>query len=252
MSYERFASIYDELMQDAPYDLWLDFVIEQLSKYKFKGISFLDLGCGTGELSVRFSQKGFNVTGVDLSADMLAVARRKTEELGLSIPYYQQDMAELEGLGSFDLIGVFCDSLNYLQSEEQVKRTFSKAAHHLKEDGILFFDVHSIYKINEVFMNQTFTLNGEHLAYIWDSFPGEHPNSIEHELSFFVHDEQSGKYDRFDELHQQRTFSIEQYRDWLEKSGFEIIEITADFTPHSPKPQSERIFFMAKKKTENQ
>lgn len=247
-AYNRFAYLYDELMQDAPYDQWVKFTEERLSKYKIGGKSFLDLACGTGELSVRFAKVGFDVTGVDMSADMLTVARAKAEEHGLTIPFYEQDMAELEGLKSFDIIGIYCDSLNYLPSEEKVVNTLSKVFQYLKKGGIFFFDVHSIYKINHLFMDQTFTLNEDHLAYIWNSFPGAHPNSVEHELSFFVLDDRSGKYDRFDELHKQRTFSIDQYSSWLIDAGFEILEVNADFKVKQPNPESERIFFMARKK----
>jgi SAM-dependent methyltransferase len=247
MSYEGFAYIYDELMEDAPYDKWVQFVTERLSANGITGRSLLDLGCGTGELTLRLVREGFTVTGVDLSADMLAVARAKAQELNLSMPFYQQDMADLEGLGQFDVIGIFCDSLNYLHTEEEVERTFTNAFRHLKDGGVLFFDVHSIYKMNEIFINQTFTLNEDRLAYIWNSFPGDFPDSVEHELSFFVLDERSGKYDRIDEFHQQRTFSVARYQEWLEKAGFEVAEISADFEAAAPQPQSERIFFMAKK-----
>ncbi|XJZ26293.1 class I SAM-dependent DNA methyltransferase [Bacillota bacterium Lsc_1132] len=248
MSYERFAFVYDELMQEAPYEQWVKFIEQKLAQYGINGKRMLDLACGTGELSVRFASRGFNVTGVDLSAEMLTVARQKTEEMGLTIPLYQQDMAELEGLGPFDFIGIFCDSLNYLQTEEQVKKTFSRVFQCLKTGGAFFFDVHSIEKISNGFIGQTFALNEEQLAYIWNSFPGEYPNSVEHELSFFVLDEQSGKYDRFDELHLQRTFPIEQYSQWLKEAGFQSIEVNADFTEADPQPSSERIFFSARKK----
>jgi 2-polyprenyl-3-methyl-5-hydroxy-6-metoxy-1,4-benzoquinol methylase len=250
MSYKRFAYLYDELMQDAPYEQWVEFVKGKLEKYGVEGHSLLDIACGTGELSVRFAKEGFRVTGVDLSGDMLRVAQEKAGNLGLSIPFYQQDMAELEGLGLFDTIGIFCDSLNYLPSEETVVQTFENIFHHLDHNGIFIFDVHSVYKISHLFLEQTFTLNEDHLAYIWNSFPGEYVNSIEHELSFFVLDDKSGKYDRFDELHYQRTFSIEQYSIWLKKAGFEILEINADFETKSPEPKSERIFFIVRKNTE--
>jgi SAM-dependent methyltransferase len=248
MSYEKFAYLYDELMQDAPYDQWINFVLEHLKEQHLEGNSLLDLACGTGELSVRFAQHGFKVTGVDLSSDMLAVASAKAEGHGVKIPFFEQDMAELEGLGSFDIIGIFCDSLNYLLTEEKVLNSFIKASQSLKKDGILFFDVHSIFKIKELFIDQTFTLCDEHIAYIWNSFPGTYPNSVEHELSFFVKDPSDGKYNRFDEFHEQRTFSIDQYSGWLEEAGFEILEISADFEEKTPQPDSERIFFMARKK----
>jgi ubiquinone/menaquinone biosynthesis C-methylase UbiE len=248
MSYEQFAGFYDELMQDAPYDKWVTYVLDRLKKRNFTRNTMLDLACGTGELSVRFAKKGFQVTGVDLSSDMLAVAKAKAEDQRVVIPFFEQDMAELEGLGSFDIIGIFCDSLNYLPSEEKVISTFQRASKSLNQDGILFFDIHSIYKINELFVNQTFTFCDDHIAYIWNSFPGECSNSVEHELSFFVEDPKDGRYNRIDEFHEQRTFPINQYSGWLEEAGFEILEIAADFEEKAPQPDSERIFFMARKK----
>lgn len=248
MSYEQFAYLYDELMMDAPYEEWVQFVKEKLHQYPIDGNQLLDLACGTGELSVRFAKQGFSVTGVDLSSDMLAVAQAKAEEEGVRIPFYEQNMADLEGQGKFNVIGIFCDSLNYLRTEEEVIQTFENVFQHLYSGGIFIFDVHSIFKISQIFNNQTFTRNEDRLAYIWDSFPGEYPNSVEHELSFFVLDEQTGKYDRFDELHFQRTFPIQQYSNWLKDAGFELMEVSADFENSAPDAQSERIFFVAQKK----
>jgi SAM-dependent methyltransferase len=247
MSYEKFAYLYDELMQDAPYDEWVSFVKAKLVQYQVNGKSLLDLACGTGELSVRFAREGFNVTGVDLSSDMLSVAQAKSQEAGLAISFYEQNMAKLEGHETYDIIGVFCDSLNYLQTDEDVIHTFSNVFQHLKRDGIFIFDVHSIYKISDVFINQTYAMADENVSYIWNSFAGNHPNSVEHELSFFVLDELTDKYDRFDELHYQRTYSTEQYTTWLKAAGFELLEVSADFEDSSPQSNSERIFFIAKK-----
>ncbi|SFA95337.1 MULTISPECIES: class I SAM-dependent methyltransferase [unclassified Bacillus (in: firmicutes)] len=247
MSYEGFAYLYDELMIDAPYDDWSDFVSEKLAKYQIAHKDLLDLACGTGELSVRFARKGFEVTGVDLSSDMLTVANDKAEREGLSIRFFQQNMAELEGIGKYGVVGIFCDSLNYLQTEEEVLQTFHKVHEHIKDDGLFVFDVHSIYKINEVFADETYTLSDEKLSYIWNCFKGEFPNSVEHELSFFVLEEETGKYDRVDELHFQRTYSLEQYTAWLTDAGFELLEVVADFHHTDLAHDSERIFFVARK-----
>ncbi|RDU35451.1 SAM-dependent methyltransferase [Neobacillus piezotolerans] len=248
MSYGHFAYLYDGLMEEAPYDGWVRLVLDAWEKYGPCGEkSLLDLGCGTGELSLRFARNGFSVTGVDLSADMLSVARAKSEEAGLSIPFYEQDMAQLELPDSYGVIGIFCDSLNYLRKEDEVKSTFSHALSHLAPGGLLVFDVHSPQKIERGFVNHSFSLNGDSVSYIWDSFSGEEPLSVEHEISFFVLDESDGRYDRFDEMHYQRTYPPETYRDWLMEVGFKAVSITADFTNSEPKPDSERIFFIAKK-----
>ena len=89
----------------------------KLEQYGVHGKKLLDLACGTGEMTVELAQHGFDVSGIDLSDEMLFIAQEKAASLGLSIPFYQQNMAELEGLGKFDCVTIFCDSLNYLQNE---------------------------------------------------------------------------------------------------------------------------------------
>ncbi|MGM0864403.1 MAG: class I SAM-dependent DNA methyltransferase [Bacillota bacterium] len=248
MSYERFAYVYDYLMQDVPYDGWLEFVNKQAKAYSLQGESVLDIACGTGELSLRLVRDGYNVTGVDLSQDMLMVAQEKALEMNVKLNLFQQDMSKLDSLGEYDLITIFCDSLNYLEDERDVENTFKSVYAHLKHDGLFLFDVHSIYKMTQIFINQTFTLTDEHVSYIWDCFPGEVPNSVEHELTFFVKDEETNQYKRVEELHKQRTYPILNIKEWLKDAGFEVLNISADFTQEAPTDHSERIFFTCKKK----
>lgn len=250
MAYGQFAHIYDQLMQDVPYDKWVSFV--QTVKQRYMGedsnlFSVVDVGCGTGELAVRFAQQGWEVSGVDLSESMLAIAHEKASASGHSIALFEQNMAELEGFDGVDCITIFCDSLNYLETEEDVKRTFQSAFIQLKKGGLLLFDVHSLYKMSQVFMNNTFTSVEEEVSYIWNSFPGEYPNSVEHELSFFVKEEESDRYLRFDELHFQRTFDVETYKNWLEEVGFAVQSITGDYSTDHLADHTERVFFVAQK-----
>lgn len=248
MTYNRFAYLYDELMRETPYDQWVEYVLRQNKKYQVQANDILDVACGTGELSVWLAEAGFNVSGIDLSEDMLAVAHTKATERGLSIKFFQQDMTEMEGFQPFDLITIFCDSLNYLQTEEDVQKTFSRVYEYLQPQGLFMFDVHSLFKMNEIFNNATFAWDEERISYIWQCYQGEYPNSVEHDLNFFVLDDETGLYERFDELHFQRTYSVEQYSKWLLNAGFELLEVSADFLDQAPVGDSERIFFTAKKR----
>lgn len=247
MTYGRFAYVYDELMKDVPYEKWLMILTAKLEQYGIDGRKVLDLACGTGEITVELAQHGFNVSGVDLSDEMLMVANEKAGKQGLTIPFFQQNMAELEGLGLYDCVTIFCDSLNYLREETDVQKTFSRVHEHLKDGGLFLFDVHSIYKMEEIFHNNTFAVNDEEVSYIWDCFPGEEPYSVEHDLSFFVRDNQSGLYDRFDELHYQRTYPVQKYKEWLQQAGFEVLELLADLEETPPTKETERILFVARK-----
>ncbi|GKU81339.1 class I SAM-dependent methyltransferase [Niallia sp. NCCP-28] len=247
MTYGRFAYLYDRLMSDVPYGKWVELIADAKEKYNISGNHLLDLACGTGELSISLAERGFQVTGVDLSEDMLSVAQDKTNKQGQSIFYIEQDMSKLEGLPSFDIIGVFCDSLNYLQTEEEVIETFKGVHRHLDEKGLFIFDVHSLYKMNALFINQTYAVNDEELSLIWQCYPGEYKNSVEHDLTFFELDEESGMYHRYDELHCQRTYSIDQYKTWLKENDFRLVDIIVDFNEKESKENGERIFFLCQK-----
>ncbi|WP_141431450.1 class I SAM-dependent methyltransferase [Bacillus sp. 03113] len=248
MSYEKFAYLYDSLMKDVPYEKWVSLIERKKEKYKVKGNRFLDLACGTGELSIRLANAGYEVTGVDLSSDMLAVAQSKSGQNEKRIFFIEQNMCELQLTETYDFVGIFCDSLNYLETNTDVIQTFKIVSNHIKNGGLFLFDVHSLFKINDIFVDQSFTFKEEEVCYIWDCYLGEYENSVEHELTFFQLDQASGHYHRYDELHKQRTFPIEKYVEWLDFAGFEVLEVIADFFDMDPVEQSERIFFIARKK----
>ncbi|EPZ38244.1 SAM-dependent methyltransferase [Anoxybacillus ayderensis] len=246
MTYERFASWYDQLMSDAPYDQWCALVERAVSSYQ-TGKRMLDLGCGTGELALRLAEKGFDVTGVDVSEQMLAIAQMKAQERGVDLSFFQQDMRDFGPFEPFDTIVIFCDSLNYLLQEEDVVATFSCVYDQLKSGGLFLFDVHSLFKMENVFLQHgTFASNDDEVSYIWNCYPGSWPHSVEHELTFFVRLDE-GVYERVDEMHVQRTYDVDRYATWLKQAGFRLLHMWADFTEQQPTNESERIFFIAQK-----
>lgn len=248
MIYQGFAYIYDQLMKDAPYDRWVKFINEAISAYCHDAKKLLDVGCGTGEIAIRLANQKLEVTGVDLSEDMLTVAQSKLEENKANVFFLQQDMRELEGFAEpFDVVTICCDSINYLETETDVQATFESVHRQLKQQGLFIFDVHSLYKIHTIFAGNTFADQDDDVSFIWNSFSGDEPNSIEHDMSFFVRREDF--YERFDEVHYQRTFTIDEYRSWLEAASFEVLKICSDFHfEEIPTPASERLFFIARKK----
>ena len=241
MADEAFSYYYDLLMQDVPYHKWMT----KTKQYLPTGSHVLDIGCGTGTVSMLLAKEGYNVTGVDLSEDMLAIAQQKTVEEKLGITYVQQDMCKLEGFSNYDGAVIYLDSLNYLRKDTDVYRTFKHLHESLKEGGILLFDVHSLYKMTDIFNDYLYVDTHPDLTYIWHVYEGQYPYSIEHELTFFKREGE--QYERFEETHFQRTFAIEEYIQMLEDAGFTILEISADFNDEAPTEQSERIIFVAQK-----
>lgn len=88
----------------------------------------LDLGCGTGGISIEAAKKGYDVIGVDISVGMLNEARRKAAESGVSLLLLNQSMDELDLYGTVDFALCVLDGVNHLDDAEMVKRTFERVS----------------------------------------------------------------------------------------------------------------------------
>ena len=217
-TYETFAAVYDAVMDDSLYDLWTDFSLRHLPKTKDKK-KLLELACGTGIQSVRFSQAGFDVTGLDLSADMLKIAEKRASSAKQKIDFIEGNMLDLSQAGKYDFVTCYSDSICYMQDEVEVGDVFKEVYNALNEDGVFIFDVHSTYQTDEVFPGYSYHENAEDFAMLWDTYEDEAPHSIVHELTFFVREE-DGSFSRHDEVHEERTYEVLTYDILLEQAGF--------------------------------
>jgi len=243
-SYGRFAEVYDALMTDIPYDKYIQWVAKFAPSTEYKKL--LDIGCGTGTMATGFVNLGYEVSGLDLSEEMLAIAAERLMSEGINVPLYCMSMDELNGFENLDVIIIPIDSINYLQNQEEVQETLSRIYQSLRSGGQLFFDVHSLYKMDEIFMDSPFTYDDGEITYLWMTEAGEAPHSVHHDMLFYVQQEDS-LYERFEEYHYQRTYDIETYMEMLQRAGFSEITVTSDFVEEAPTEESERIFFRAKK-----
>ncbi len=245
--YSDFAFIYDELMNDVDYDKWVLYIEEIINKKEAKVKNILELACGTGNLTIPLTIKNYDIAGIDISYDMLNVAREKAYEKGIELVLLQQDIAELDfDVENLDCVLCACDGFNYLTYDDEIENCFSKVYGLLKKDGLFIFDISSYYKLSTILGSNTFAENRENISYMWQNYFDNAENLIDMELAFFVRDG-NGKFDRFMETHQQRAYTELEMKKFLENAGFSDIDVFADFTFDTPKENSERLFFVCKK-----
>lgn len=242
MAYETFAFVYDEVMDSSLYQKWLDFSCRHLGEKK----QIMELACGTGALAVEFAKAGFDVTGLDLSEEMLMIASQRAEQEDTPIQLVEGDMLDLTDVGTYEAITCYSDSICYMEDEQSVQQVFDGVYNSLRDDGVFMFDVHSTYQIDEVFPDYSYHYQTDEFAFLWESYQGEVPHSIEHFLTFFVQNE-DGTFQRMDELHRERTYPLESYQRMLENAGFSEIEMYADFIDSPPNEKSRRWFFVCRK-----
>lgn len=242
-SYTSFAMVYDEFMDQTPYDQWYQNILQVFKKY---GVpeqgKVLELGCGTGKMTRRLALSGYDITAVDYSLEMLEIARNSSED---GILYVFQDMADLELPQKIDAAVSICDCMNYLLEEKELLSAFCRVKTYLNPNGIFMFDMNSKYKYEHLLAQNTFAEDREDASFIWDNFYDEAQRINEYQLSLFIRN-QKGTYDKFEEVHLQKAYEQDEVCDLLKRAGFEEVVILDVETMRQPGEKTERLYYIAR------
>ena len=253
-AYSEFAQVYDLFMDNIPYDQWCEYLVTLLKKYGVDDGLILELGCGTGNISEALRKKGYDMIGIDNSAEMLSVAIEKSMEVeDESLPqslYLCQDMREFELYGTVRAIVSICDSMNYIIEEEDLLEVFRLVNNYLDPKGIFIFDMNTEYKYREILGENTIAENREDASFIWDNYYDEEEQINEYDLALFIPEEIQGEtlYRKYEEVHYQRAYSLETVKNLLEQAGMEFVTVYDAFTHHAPQEDSERVYIIAREK----
>lgn len=235
--YTAFSAWYDKMMGGVEYDGWSRYLMTLLDRSGAKKVA--ECACGTGNITWRLAKRGYEVTGLDLSEDMLLVAREKLRKMGLRCPFVCEDMRALSLHKPVDAVIAACDGVNYVT--EGAEDFFAAAYRALKPGGVLLFDVSSAYKLSKILGGRTFGDTGEDWGYIWENVFDEESALLEMELTCFI--KEGSHYTRFEETHLQRAYTQEELTAALKKAGFERVEVYEAFTMEPPKENTERLQF---------
>lgn len=251
-AYTSFAVVYDTFMDNVPYEEWGEYLHGLLLEYGVEDGLVLDLGCGTGTMTEILASKGYDMTGVDFSEEMLDIAMQKRAKSGHDILYLMQDMREFELYGTVRAIVSVCDSMNYLTEDGDLEQVFRLANNYLDPGGLFIFDMNTEYKYREMLGDQTIAEERENCSFIWDNYYYEEEKINEYQLSLFVEDpvlsEKTGQdiCRKFQEMHYQRAYSLAEVKAALEAAGMEFIAAYDAFTRNPVHPDSERMYIIAR------
>ena len=247
-AYEALASCYDSFTEDVQYERRARYLSRLLAVPKGKRWTILDLACGTGTLTEIFARAGHRMVGVDLSADMLAVAANKFSELSADERplLLQQSMTALRL--PFTVDAAFCalDSLNYLLRPEEVRRTFRAVARALTPGGRFAFDVHSPEHLAAL-DGQVFLDESEDAYCVWRGVYAPRAQILSYAMDVFRLD-RDGRWQRSFEEHRERAYSAEELTAWLCDAGFTDVCVYGEFTKKAPRDGEERLYFTARRK----
>ncbi len=246
--YEELASVYDKFMEEVPYQTWYAHIQNVWETHGQTPSSILDLGCGTGEMSLLFAKEGKQIIGVDISVDMLAQAQKRIDEQNIqNIQLIAQDMTELSVGMEFDCVVSCCDCLNYLLEEEELQKTFQNVYEHLKQDGLFLFDMNTTYYFAEVLGENTYCDEEDKAFYVWENSYDEAEKINTYYVNLFMQTEE-GLYERFEECHEERAYEKAEVLRYLEGVGFEICGVYDGYTKGEAKEETKRYFYVVRKR----
>lgn len=235
-SYDGLGKFYDDIMGDQRESA--KEVYKLIKKFHPKARDVLELGCGTGSY-LHYLSKYYKATGLDTSSVMLSIALKKLPKTDL----YETSMLEFEFNKHFDVVICMNDTFNHFLKVIDIKRLLLKAYEHLRENGILIFDINTEYKLNALSDSAPIVHQfGDNYFITNVSRVGK--NIYEWDLRIFEHTK-NNNYKLYEELLYERAYTISQIEQYLSKN-FKDINVF-DLNNERANSKSERLHFACTK-----
>ena len=243
-AYEALAASYDRLTNDVDYRQTVEFYKQIMAREGCAPRTAVDLACGTGSVALLLAQDGLDVTGVDMSEEMLTVASQKTQGLERPPVFVCQRLQELRMSRGVDLAVCALDSLDYILDPADCREAIRRAYKVLNPGGIFIFDVNTPEKLRAM-DGQVFLDEDDDVYCVWRGEFDEGSNICSYGMDLFQRQGQVW-YRSFEE-HQEYAYSQAQLTEFLKDAGFMGIKVYGDRRFEAPCPGEQRIYFSARK-----
>lgn len=245
-AYSDFASVYDQLMDNIPYEDWFLYLQSLLTEHGIDSGIVAELGCGTGTITELMSDAGYDMIGIDNSSSMLDIANEKKSDNNSNTLYLCQDMREFELYGTVSAVISLCDSINYVTEPEELLQVFKLVNNYLDPKGIFIFDFHPKHYYKNIVADSTIAEDRDDISFIWDNFYDDEEDINELYLSLFIRQGDSDLFRKYEEAHFQKGYTLSQIKELINKSGLEFISAYNAFTKEPATEECERIYILAR------
>lgn len=243
-AYHALAASYDRLTNDVDYRAIVDFYWQLLEKDGLQPRTAVDLACGTGSVALLLAEKGLQVTGVDMSPEMLCMAAQKADAATNRPVFVCQKLQRLRLPKGVDLAVCALDGLDYITNPEDCREAIRRVYKALNPGGCFIFDVNTPEKLRAM-DGQIFLDEDDDVYCVWrGEFDGQ-TNICTYWMDLF---QRTGSvWQRSYEEHRECAYSARELTGYLRQAGFTAIEVFGDRTLCSPKTGEQRIYIKARK-----
>ena len=245
--YAALSGVYDLLNDQIDYGKWASHIKAVIDKYeKTKTSLVLDLGCGTGKMTFALRDLGYDMTGIDISPEMLAEASEicRIENIG-DVLLLCQDMTDFELYGTVDAAVCCLDGINHLTRPGDVTKCFELVHNYLIPDGIFIFDVNTPHKFETVYGRNDYVLEDDGVLFAWQNDYDRDKRLCSFYMSVFT-ENADGSWHREDGVQRERCFTLTGIKRLLSKSNFELISVTDGYSFERAGENCDRWCFTAR------
>ncbi|MBI9043410.1 MAG: class I SAM-dependent methyltransferase [Anaerolineaceae bacterium] len=246
--YRKFAEVYAR----GPYIRYNAYTYETfrllIERYSIPIGSLLDIACGEGTFALKLAQDHWTVTGIDLSPEMINIAKEKNADHDIKLQFMEMNMSTLEFSNEFDVVTCWYDSLNYLLSRQELEQTFQSVFRSLKSKGIFIFDMNTIFSLAVDWqkLGEYVQQNSTEVFEVHQPTYDPRFQTARIQITAFL--KRGDFWERIEETHYERAYPIECIRDILIKTGFTILDIFGDIRKFTaPEEDTPRIWGIARK-----
>ena len=251
--FASYAKYYNLLYQDKNYEDEANYVDRLVQKYAPGAKTILDLGCGTGRHDIELARKGYTLTGVDMSQEMLALARDaltscdpqfKTPE------FYHGDIRTFRLGHLFDTVVALFHVMSYQSTNEDLRQAFETAAAHLKTGGLFIFDCwYGPGVLCDPPTVRVKELEDDEIAVtrIAEPVVHLHENIVDVGYHIFIRDKKTQRVEEVRETHRMRYLFYPEVEDILKNYGFDILNFMEFMKDTPPEKGNWNVCFVCRK-----
>jgi len=223
-AFDQYAHYYDLLYRDKNYATETDYIAGILQRFSPQANRILEFGSGTGIHGRMLAQKGYHLTGIELSSEMVARASQNT--IGTdpgSFACQQGDIRYTYVDANFDAVIALFHVISYQTGNEDLLATFHNASRHLKNGGLLLFDVwYTPAVLTQRPTVRIKRMEDEQVRLVRIAEPVMHPNEniVEVHYTVYIEEKSTGRISCLNEIHPMRHFTQPELDLLAAQTGF--------------------------------
>ena len=253
-NFRKYASYYDLLYRDKDYPAEVDYLESLVRQHSPGSRHFLELGSGTGKHALLLAQKGYSLNCIDLSDDMVRIARERLHQsaagFDAGISFSQGDIRDYRSNRTFDVVIALFHVVCYQVTNDDILSTFRTAAAHLEEGGLFIFDCwYGPAVLTEQPEHRMKSVENDVLEIVRETTPELWPDSdvVDVHFNMTVRDKASGNQEHFHELHRMRYLFSPEVDYFLQQSGLALQTTEEWLSGEKPGTGTWNVCYVARK-----